>query len=180
VVVAILGFTGWFVWHAKQNTDKSLDNANKSSSTAWKASRTDKGQLYLPITGFGIKLPLTNEQVQDISFFTTSSIKDVPPNTTAENNLADFPGQVELFSKKISTMCGSAQDNQSLFLVTRDDSTTPVASKAIASFRINHHNYTVVPMSTPANNGCKDDASKKAFNTTYNGLLAGLKKAVSE
>jgi hypothetical protein len=30
VVLGILGFTGWFVWHAKQNTDKSLDAASNS------------------------------------------------------------------------------------------------------------------------------------------------------
>jgi len=34
VVVAILGFTGWFVWHAKQSTDKSLDAANNSEQAS--------------------------------------------------------------------------------------------------------------------------------------------------
>lgn len=30
IIVGILCFTGYFVWHAKQNTDKSLDAANNS------------------------------------------------------------------------------------------------------------------------------------------------------
>lgn len=35
VIVAILGFTGWFVWHSKQAADKSLNNtANSSASSA--------------------------------------------------------------------------------------------------------------------------------------------------
>jgi hypothetical protein len=39
VVVAILGFTGWFVWHAKQNADKSLNAANSSEQASIKAKK---------------------------------------------------------------------------------------------------------------------------------------------
>jgi hypothetical protein len=40
VIVGILGFTGYFVWHAKQSTDKSLDNTAKSQpATAKKSSQ---------------------------------------------------------------------------------------------------------------------------------------------
>src|SRR5204862_168293 len=43
VIVGIIGGTGYFVWHAKQNADKSLDAANESAqgvaeSTAAKAN----------------------------------------------------------------------------------------------------------------------------------------------
>lgn len=44
VVVAILGFTGWFVWQAKQNTDKSLDAANNSQQAQINTKKTDKKQ----------------------------------------------------------------------------------------------------------------------------------------
>jgi len=34
VIVAIIGLVGWFVYHAKQNTDKSLNAANTTSNNA--------------------------------------------------------------------------------------------------------------------------------------------------
>jgi hypothetical protein len=39
VVVSILGFTGWFVWHAKQNANAALSNAANSQPKASKASK---------------------------------------------------------------------------------------------------------------------------------------------
>jgi len=50
VVVGILSFTGWFVWHAKQNTDKSLDAANNSEQASVKTTKkTDTKQASLPV-----------------------------------------------------------------------------------------------------------------------------------
>lgn len=34
VIVAIIGFVGWFVYHTKQNSDKSLDQATSTSQNA--------------------------------------------------------------------------------------------------------------------------------------------------
>jgi len=33
VIVGIIGFTGWFVWHSKQNTDKTLNDTSNSSQS---------------------------------------------------------------------------------------------------------------------------------------------------
>jgi uncharacterized protein HemX len=33
VVVAIIGFVGWYVYHAKQNTDRALNTTNNSTGT---------------------------------------------------------------------------------------------------------------------------------------------------
>lgn len=41
IVMGILGFTGWFVWNAKQNTDKSLDAANSSEQAKITAKKTE-------------------------------------------------------------------------------------------------------------------------------------------
>lgn len=38
VILVIIGFTGYYVWHARQNTDKTLDAANSTSVTASQAS----------------------------------------------------------------------------------------------------------------------------------------------
>jgi predicted negative regulator of RcsB-dependent stress response len=32
VIVAVIGFVGWYIYHAKQNTDKSLGAANATSN----------------------------------------------------------------------------------------------------------------------------------------------------
>ncbi len=42
VIVAIIGFVGWFVYHAKQNTDKSLNAANTTSNNAGPQFTTSK------------------------------------------------------------------------------------------------------------------------------------------
>jgi hypothetical protein len=89
VIVAIIGGTGYFVWHAKQNTDKSLNDTANSQPGIAKASKitdfagckaatgsklletypeqcvTKSGQKftnqqYLEIKEWGIKLPLTS------------------------------------------------------------------------------------------------------------------------
>jgi len=46
IIVGLLGFTGWFVWHAKNNTDTSLNNASNSQpgitkKTPAKSTKTD-------------------------------------------------------------------------------------------------------------------------------------------
>lgn len=48
VVVAILGFTGWFVWQAKQNTDESLNAANSSEQAIAKAKKSETKQQTQP------------------------------------------------------------------------------------------------------------------------------------
>jgi hypothetical protein len=43
IVVAIIGFAGWFVWHSQQATSKTLDAANNSSAaSSSKQSTTSK------------------------------------------------------------------------------------------------------------------------------------------
>jgi Tfp pilus assembly protein PilV len=39
VIVGILGFTGWFVWHARQTADKTLSSADKSAGGTIKATK---------------------------------------------------------------------------------------------------------------------------------------------
>jgi type II secretory pathway pseudopilin PulG len=38
VILGMLGFTGWFVWHAKQNTNKTLSETNAAQTTAPKVA----------------------------------------------------------------------------------------------------------------------------------------------
>lgn len=49
VVVGIIGFTGWFVWNAKQNADKSLDAANSSEQAKIKAKKAAETNQTQPV-----------------------------------------------------------------------------------------------------------------------------------
>ena len=70
VILAILGGTGWFVWHSKQATDASLTNtANSQPGIAKKpaaptstkpVSSTATAQKYLVIKEWGVRMKLTD------------------------------------------------------------------------------------------------------------------------
>jgi len=65
IVLGILGFTGWFVYHSKQATDKTLASTGNSSVGTSKVPVSSKtstkpvppsSQTYLAITEWGVKL----------------------------------------------------------------------------------------------------------------------------
>jgi hypothetical protein len=97
VILAIIGGTGYFVWHAKQNTDKSLsDTANSqpaiskpSKQTSDGSADTTKGSVkYLVIKEWGVKFPYPGDD-------TLSYKIDVSPDsaTIISANLAkQYPG----------------------------------------------------------------------------------------
>lgn len=68
VVVAILGFTGWFVWNSQKNTDKTLSDANKSTQAvtaqkkpAQETAQPDESSSWTLVTtaqkGFTVRIP---------------------------------------------------------------------------------------------------------------------------
>ena len=69
VILVIIGGTGYYVWHSKQQTDKTLSQAEKTSQitpriTAKKASNTStstsssKSASYVNLTEWGIKIKI--------------------------------------------------------------------------------------------------------------------------
>jgi uncharacterized protein HemX len=42
VIIAIIAGVGWYVWHVKQNSDKSLDQATTTSQNAGPRFKSDK------------------------------------------------------------------------------------------------------------------------------------------
>ncbi len=62
VLAGILGFTGWYVWHSKQGTDKSLTNAGNSQyaqpATAKTITQSKNATKYLVIKEWDVKIPL--------------------------------------------------------------------------------------------------------------------------
>jgi hypothetical protein len=69
VILGIIGVTGYFVWHAKQSTDKSL-TPNASTTPSYKKSNkstnptptttTTPQQQYLVIKEWSVKIPLSS------------------------------------------------------------------------------------------------------------------------
>lgn len=67
VIVGALGFTGWYVWHSKQQADSTYANTAKSARSS--SLTTKKSTLvtprasptYLTIKEWGVKLPLDND-----------------------------------------------------------------------------------------------------------------------
>ena len=46
IVLGIIGFTGWFVYHSKQSTDKTLNQASTTTQTAGQKKSSLKGPSY--------------------------------------------------------------------------------------------------------------------------------------
>lgn len=63
VVLAIVGFTGYYVWHSQQQTSKALDVANDTAQSAApkKTANSTLAQKYLIIKEWGIKIPLSSD-----------------------------------------------------------------------------------------------------------------------
>jgi len=70
VVVSILGFTGYFVYHSRQATTNTLAEANKSSQAPADSTR------YLTIKEWGVKIPLS-AQTANITY-SIKNASDVP------------------------------------------------------------------------------------------------------
>ena len=66
VALGLVGFTGYFVWHAKQDTDKNLTPTNSTSPVFKKAptttttTTTTPQQQYLIIKEWDVKIPLSS------------------------------------------------------------------------------------------------------------------------
>jgi type II secretory pathway pseudopilin PulG len=60
ILVAIIGFTGYYVWHSQKQTDKALNVANDAAQTITpKKTSIASSQKYLTISEWDVKVPLT-------------------------------------------------------------------------------------------------------------------------
>jgi hypothetical protein len=72
-----LGGVGWYVWHSKNETDKTLNQVDKTSSSqlqSKESSLTNK-QSYLIVKEWNIKLPLTNS-ISDAYYVVSTNSQD--------------------------------------------------------------------------------------------------------
>lgn len=78
VIIGIVGFTGWFIWHSKQSTDKTLDKGNQSTfvGTAKKsvasndtAKTTNDNQNIIKFAEIGIQITVP-DSIKDLTYTT--------------------------------------------------------------------------------------------------------------
>lgn len=84
IIIAIIGGTGYYVWHSKSQTDKTLDNASNSNSVVSPAKSTNSVKTsspatpqtkYLTIVQWGVRIPYTGEDTYSYTY------QDDTPNT---------------------------------------------------------------------------------------------------
>ncbi|HVS58961.1 MAG TPA: hypothetical protein VHD60_04500 [Candidatus Saccharimonadales bacterium] len=57
IILAIIGLTGWYVWHSKQNADKTLNTASQTTKNDTVAPQTS----YLTVKEWSVKIPLSTD-----------------------------------------------------------------------------------------------------------------------
>ncbi|HZL07568.1 MAG TPA: hypothetical protein VFC50_00030 [Candidatus Dormibacteraeota bacterium] len=85
VIVAVIGFVGWFVYHAKQTTDKSLNAANTTSNNAGPKFTTKKQAAASSNTGDTSNASLQSD-LQTASSNASQGSKDL---SAANTSLSD-------------------------------------------------------------------------------------------
>jgi predicted negative regulator of RcsB-dependent stress response len=85
VIVAVIGFVGWFVYHAKQTTDKSLNAANTTSNNAGPKFTTKKQAAASSNTG-GTSNANLQSDLQTASSSANQGSKDL---SAANSSLSD-------------------------------------------------------------------------------------------
>lgn len=108
-IVGILGFTGYFVWHAKQNSDKLLHQATSSLATNSKKKVANEANItpatvqYLDIPEWGVRiLPATS--LPKVTYV----ISDADNHEAAKLTFADMPAECAGFWSIGRAMAGQS------------------------------------------------------------------------
>jgi hypothetical protein len=92
VILAIIGGTGYFVWHTKQNTDKSLTNTAKSAPAISKSKDTNASNGKVDIS-----LPIVTTTYSKVPASLRKAIFDYTKQHVAAcvkgNTIVDYNGQ---------------------------------------------------------------------------------------
>ena len=81
VVIALIGFVGWYVWHSNQQAKATLDAASKSAQssapkiTKKKDTTTTITPPYMIIKAWGVRAPYNDKLSLEYELFSTSHIQ---------------------------------------------------------------------------------------------------------
>lgn len=120
VIIAMLGGIGYYVYHAQKQTDKNLNVANneKFATPAKKSSKkttkqTTPSQQYLTIKEWGVKLPLSVEDIN--AYYTYNSSASL--GTTLYDGVSIFDSSFDKLKNSKGVAC---QDSHyPLFVINR-------------------------------------------------------------
>jgi hypothetical protein len=77
VIVVMVAGIGYYVWHAKQQTDKTLTQAsNTNQVTVPQEVVTIKGKYYVSISQWGVKVPVGSNQANRFRYILSSGDAD--------------------------------------------------------------------------------------------------------
>jgi cytoskeletal protein RodZ len=91
IVIGILGFTGWFVYHAKQTSDKNYSTANSSKTPTYKDKKTTSS---------------TDPTQGKLSSYTLSSVSASFSYPSGWNSLFTYPNGIALKSPDFQSAGG--------------------------------------------------------------------------
>jgi cytoskeletal protein RodZ len=120
VVVGIIGFAGWFVWNSQKQTDKTLNDASKGSSSivatkksdtvATNSSTASTAQTdttnYLVVKEWDVKFALPN-QIKSVNYQYDTSQALFPGNAILITEITDASGKQ--YTSAASTVDYNAQ-----------------------------------------------------------------------
>ena len=120
IIVGILGFTGYFVWHAKQSADKSLTPNNSTTPVIKKKTTTNQTQpttstsqtsqqQYLAIKEWGVKIPLASSiSTAYYSYDSSTGLVRLSLDKYKGTNCAAEQGQLYAISRSTDASGGGA------------------------------------------------------------------------
>lgn len=74
ILVAIIGFTGYYVWNSQKQTNKSLDVTNDSTQTTAHKKTNASSQKYLTLSEWDVKIPLTSALIDAYYVFQNGAV----------------------------------------------------------------------------------------------------------
>ena len=173
VVVGILGFTGWFVYHSKQATDKTLANTG-NSNVQTKQSTTEQNKKtattvqstseakFLIIKEWGIKIPYSSNDT--LSYV----LKGQNSAQIASANLATNYGCNEYGSGSIGRSLGTDEDSNSGTTVAQEATQNPEMYVKLSNYYYNFaHDQAACSMSVTV-------AAQNAANDFLKSILPNI------
>lgn len=155
IVIGIIGFTGWFVWHGKRATYKDL-KASGTDQTVASQYKTVDGQKYLLVRDWGVEVPLSGT----ISSLTSKLESD---------------GTVHfIYAPLRGTSCTVGGDVGVMTRFTASDVDSYSGKKMTALYPdakiIKNYYYAAVP----PDNGCDDAALQAKLDSTRQPLISAI------
>lgn len=174
LILVIIGFGGYYVWHSQKQTNKTLDTAATTSQKAASAAASNtSSQKYLTIKEWGVKVPLTDAD-SDAYYLIKS----------------DLPNVAYLSLEKYkNTECSADNTTLAAYFRFTKDETDPLGGQTYFSERpdsvkIGSYYYSVnhpqAACSTTSSDGEPTQADVDAVQSPYQALAEAITKVQAE